>query len=358
MTPRPLAGYVVLDLSQYIAGPTCGQILADFGATVIKVEPPTGDPSRGLGSSRFGSTYFRQYNTGKEGLRLDLGSDDGRRELDARLSSAAAVVMNFSARTLEKLGLHWEQLHARFPHLVVVSVSAYGYGDQRTAFDSIAQAVSGYGYLNADEEGIPRITGGYPTDVMSGLYAGLSAAMTLLDPARTEGVLVDVPMVEVAMNSLCGPSILNAAAGEPVRVGRGNRDLTTSPSNVYRCSDGHVYIYAGLDKHWERLRTVVGGEIASLDERVADAERFDAVVEQWTQSRSVSEVCDVVSGLGIAVGAVLPPGEALTTYQQGSPGAVVSIDRASGPFPQFPVTFSGERVPRRPAPAPTQGVKT
>lgn len=350
MTPRPLVGRRIIDLSQYIAGPACAQVLADFGAEVLKVEPPAGDPSRQLGATAHGSVYFRQYNTGKRSVKLDLATEPGRARLEELLSDADAVVMNFAARTRRKLGLAGAQLLQRHPHLVVVCVTAYGVDDDRTALDSVIQAQSGYAMLNADEQGEPRVSAGYPTDVLSGLYAGLATAMALLDPERTAGLEIDVPMIEVAMTALCGTAMLAAAGGSAPVHGRGNRDLATAPSAVFRAADGAVYIYAGLDKHWELLRGVVDGPAATADERLADPGRFEAVVEEWTRARPVSDVLATMAQLGIAAAPVERVDDALAALRRDRPDGVVVVDDRGVPVPQFPVTFAGHRVARTDAP--------
>lgn len=349
MIPQPLTGRKILDLSQYIAGPTCGQLLADFGAEVVKVEPPAGDPSRSLGATRHGSIYFRHFNTGKRSVRLDLSTDGGRDELDKMMRTADALVMNFSAATVRKLGLDWERLHPRHPHLIVTSITAYGNDDPRTALDAVIQAVSGFARLNADENGQPRITAGYPTDLFSGMFAALSTSMALLEPERAEGVLIDVPMIEVAMAAMCGPSILASAAGEPAFTARGNRDTATAPSSIFACTDGSVYIYAGLDKHWERLRPVVDGPEGSHEDRVAQPEHYEAAVEAWTCERPLVQVLEQMRALGIAAAPVDDLAGALTALREQRFGAAVRF-AGDEPVPQFPVTFSGERTPRTPAP--------
>jgi crotonobetainyl-CoA:carnitine CoA-transferase CaiB-like acyl-CoA transferase len=340
----------VVDLSQYIAGSVCGQTLADFGASVDKVEPAGGDPSRALPGTQFGSVYYRSYNTGKTARVLDLRDPGQRRLLDELLGEADALVMNFGVRTLRSLGLDWATLHERHPHLVVAVVSAYGVDDPRTCFDSIAQAVSGYALANAAEDGRPRISAGYPTDVLSGLYAGMATAMALLDPARASGVLIDVPMIEVAMSALAGPAMLGAAEEGAFRPGTGNRDAATAPSNVYRCRDGYCYVYAGLDKHWALLRPLVGGPDVPAVDRLADAGRFDEMVEAWTSRHTVAEVDRRMHELGIPAGPVRSPVEALEVAAAERPGAVVSRTPAGEAVPQFPALFSSERIPRRPAP--------
>ncbi len=350
MTPRPLRGRRVVDLSQYIAGSVCGQMLADYGADVIKVEPPAGDPSRVLAGTRFGSAYFRAYNTGKSSIGLDLRDPADRARLEDLLDGADAVVMNFGLRTRARLRLDAASLHQAHPGLVVTVVSAYGVDDPRTCFDSIAQAVSGFALLNAREDGRPGISAGYPTDVFSGMYAAMATAMALLDPERGERLEIDVPMIEVAMAALTGPASLVAAEDGTYTPGQGNRDAATAPSNVYRCRDGHCYIYAGLDKHWVLLRPVVGGTEATAEQRLADPAGFDAEVESWTARHDVAEVCARMRELGIPAGPVRDPVAALREISAERPGAVVTREPDGEAVPQHPVVFSGARPHRRPAP--------
>jgi crotonobetainyl-CoA:carnitine CoA-transferase CaiB-like acyl-CoA transferase len=348
--PAPLRGLTVVDLSQYIAGAVCGQLLADYGAEVIKVEPPGGDPSRSLPGTRHGSLYFRSYNTGKRTLALDLNDPAGRARLDDLLGAADAVVMNFGVRSRRRLGLGSERLHDRFPRLVVTVVSAFGADDERTCFDSIAQAVSGFAELNADEDGRPRISAGYPTDVFSGLQAGTATAMALLDPQRPARLEIDVPMIEVAMTMLAGPGMLQAAEERTFVPGQGNRDAATAPSGVYRCRDGHCYVYAGLEKHWRLLQPVVGGPDSTAAERLADRDRFDGIVEAWTAQHDVTDVCARMSELGIPAGPVLDPVAALDRTSSERPGAVAVLGADGQAVPQHPVSFNGRRPVRQVAP--------
>ncbi|MDQ0381360.1 CaiB/BaiF CoA transferase family protein [Amycolatopsis thermophila] len=343
--PAPLRGRRVVDLSQYIAGSVCGQLLADYGAEVVKVEPPSGDPSRALLATRFGSAYFRAFNTGKSSVTLDLRDEADQERLHELLAGADAVIMNFALRTRQRLGLDSATLHARFPRLVVTLVSGYGADDPRTCFDSIAQAVSGFAALNADEDGRPRISAGYPVDVFAGHHAAMATAMGLLDPGRADALVIDVPMIDVAMTALASPASLVAAEDGTFTPGQGNRDAATCPSNVYRCRDGHCYVYAGLDKHWERLRPLVGGAAATASHRLAAREEFDGAVEAWTARLTVDEVCARMAELGIPAGGVRDPVAALAEFP-----AVVGRRPDGAAVPRNPVLFSGARIARRPAP--------
>ena len=349
--PAPLRGHRVIDLSQYIAGPLCAQLLADFGAEVVKVEPAGGDPSRALPGTAHGSIYFRSYNTSKDSTVLDLRSDEGRAALDRMLESSSALVVNFDRRSLEALRLTWAEVHARHPHLVMAVVTGYGADQARGCMDSIAQCVSGYGLLNADEDGTPRVAAGYPTDILSGLYAAIGTAMALCDAQRSDGVLVDVAMLEVAIASLCGPDMLLAVDGQDVPHGAGSRDRAAAPCNVYRCRDGFCFVYAGLDKHWNRIRPLIDGPELGLDERLARARELDLLVESWTREHTVAEVARAMEERHIPAGVVVDIPEALRQLLALRPDAGAPRDHGGEPVPVLPVRFSGARTPRRAAPA-------
>ncbi|MBC7552000.1 MAG: CoA transferase, partial [Cellulomonas sp.] len=140
---------------------------------------------------------------------------------------------------------------------------------------------------------------------------------------------------------------------QEVRPGAGNRDAATAPSSTFACRDGHAYVYAGLDKHWARLRTVVDGLHGTHAERLADPEPYEASVAAWTAARSVEEVCRAMDGLGIAAGPVSSPTDAVAELHRRRPGAVATIVDGAA-VPQFPAYFDGARIPRTPAPALTQ----
>jgi len=348
--PQPLAGCRVVELSQFIAGPTAAQLLADFGAEVIKIEPARGDGTRALVGTEFGSGYFRCFNTSKASLVLDIGAEDGRAELDRLLGAADALVCNIAPATLARLGLDAEALRRDFPDLVVTLVSGFGQQDRRTCMDTIAQCESGFAALNGAEDGTPRVSTSWPVDFFSGLYAGISTAMALADRKRAGGVTVDVSMMEVAASVMLGPAAIIASEGGRLEAPAGNRDRAAAPSNVYACADGHCYIYAGLDPFWAKLRPVVGGEEAGYSERLARAAEFDAQVEAWTSARPRDEVLAEMARLGIPAGAVRAPAEAIEAIRALRPDAVTTRLPSGEHVPAFPALFSGERLPRRPAP--------
>jgi len=350
-TPQPLAGRTVVELSQYIAGPTCGQLLADFGAQVVKVEPLSGDPSRAFPGTDHGSVYFRTYNTGKVSHPVDLSSHAGRERLEQLLDTADAMVVNFTAATLTGLNLTWEAVHQRHPQLVMATLSGFGPGDPRPCMDPVAQAESGFAALNCDADGSPRISAGYPVDHYSGVYAAFAVAMALCDRSRQDGLHVDVSMIDVAAAALTAPALMRAAEGGPSVRAAGNRDTTTCPASVFACRDGHCYIYGGLDKHWARLRRLIGADDLEWNaaERLTNAESVEARVSAWTTARPVQQVAEQLAAIGIPCGVVRTPADAFAHWNQRS--RLFDVHDDGQVVPRFPAHFDGVRLPRHPAPA-------
>lgn len=349
--PRPLAGRRVVDLSQFIAGPTAGMLLADFGAEVIKIEAPQGDASRGLPGNAHGSYYTRSFNCGKVSQVLNLREPADRAALEELLRGADAFICNLAPASLRGLGLDGPALRARFPHLVITLVSGYGQQDPRVCMDTVAQCESGFTMLNGDEGGAPRLATSWPVDMGCGLYAAMCCAMAMLDPSR-QGCLIDLSMMEVAAATLLGPAALAVSEGAALGPPMGNRDRASAPSNIYRCRDGHVYILGGLDAYWERLRGLIGCELtAPIAERVARAAEFDARVEAWTLQHARDDVLAAMQRLQIPAGIVRRPEEAVPMIRGLRPGAVSQALDSGEHVPAFPALFDGERPVRSAAPA-------
>lgn len=348
--PRPLAGKRVIELSQFIAGPTAAQYLADFGAEVIKIESPAGDGVRTLPGNAFGSYYARSFNTGKESRVLNLRDGEDRAALDALLAQSHAFICNLAPGSLAALGLDGPSLRARFPHLVITLISGYGQHDTRTCMDTIAQCESGFAMLNGNEDGSPRLSTSWPVDMFSGLFSGMSCAMAMLDPAN-DGCLVDLSMMEVAASMMIGPAALAVSEGDALAPPMGNRDRASAPSSIYACRDGHVYILGGLDAYWAKLRPIVGGGEGGIGERIARAAEFDRCVEAWTKPQRLVDVLAHMRELEIPAGAVRTPVDALAAIRALRPRAVTEALPSGEHVPMYPALFDGERVPRSPTPA-------
>ena len=348
--PRPLAGKRVIDLSQFIAGPTAAMYLADFGAEVIKIEAPQGDGARTLPGNAFGSYYARSFNCGKQSRVQNLRELVDRATLDELLAQADAFICNLAPDSLKGLGLDGPTLRRQFPRLVVTLISGYGQDDARTCMDTVAQCESGFALLNGNEDGSPRLSTGWPVDMSCGLMAGMSCAMAMLDPAN-QGCVVDVSMMEVAANLLLGPAALALSEGDALAPPMGNRDRASAPSSIYRCADGHVYILGGLETYWVKLKQFVGcHDNAPIAERIARAAEFDAVIEAWTLPQRRDAVLATMRALQIPAGAVRQPHEAIDMIRALRVGAVSQALPSGEHVPMFPVLFNGERLPRSATP--------
>lgn len=348
--PRPLAGKRVIDLSQFIAGPTAAMYLADFGAHVTKIESPQGDGARTLPGNAFGSYYARSFNCGKQSRVLDLREPAGRAALDELLAGADAFVCNLAPESLKGLGLGGPALRARFPHLVVTLISGYGQDDPRPCMDTVAQCEAGFAMLNGDEDGSPRLATSWPVDMSCGLMAGMSCAMAMLDPQR-QGCLIDISMMEVAANMLLGPAALALSEGDALAPPMGNRDRASAPSSIYRCADGHVYILGGLDTYWRKLKPLVGcTDDAPIAQRIARAAEFDGMVEAWTLPQRRNDVLARMRELQIPAGAVREPDEALAMIRALRPGSVSHALESGEHVPSFPALFDGQRIARTATP--------
>lgn len=348
--PRPLAGKRVIDLSQFIAGPTAAMYLADFGADVTKVESPQGDGARTLPGNAFGSYYARSFNCGKESRVLDLRTPAGRAGLDELLADADAFICNLAPESLRGLGLDGGSLRVKFPRLVVTLISGYGQQDPRPCMDTVAQSEAGFAMLNGDEDGSPRLSTGWPVDMACGQMAGMSCAMAMLDPAGA-GCVIDISMMEVAANMLLGPAALALSEGGTLPPPMGNRDRASAPSSIYRCADGHVYILGGLDTYWRKLKPLVEcTDDAPIAERIRRAREFDAMVESWTLPRRRDDVLALMRQLQIPAGVVREPGEALSMIRAMRPGAVSRALPSGEHVLSFPALFDGQRIPRTATP--------
>lgn len=348
--PRPLAGKRVVDLSQFIAGPTAAMYLADFGAEVIKIETPQGDGARTLPGNAFGSYYARSFNCGKQSRVLNLREPADRAKLDELLAEATAFICNLAPDSLKGLGLDGPTLRRQFPHLVVTLISGYGQDDPRTCMDTVAQCESGFAMLNGDEDGSPRLSTSWPVDMSCGLIAGMSCAMAMLD-STGQGCLIDVSMMEVAASMLLGPAALAVSEGDALAPPMGNRDRASAPSSIYRCSDGYAYILGGLETYWVKLKPLVGcRDDAPIAERIARAAEFDALVEAWTLPQRRDDVLATMRELQIPAGAVRKPEEAIARIRALRAGAVSRALPSGEHVPMFPVLFDGRRVPRTATP--------
>jgi crotonobetainyl-CoA:carnitine CoA-transferase CaiB-like acyl-CoA transferase len=366
--PSPLDGIRVLDLSRFIAGPFCAQLLGDMGAEVIKLERPGGEDVRHDEPLYQGeSVYTMVYNRNKHGITLDTRHPSALVILERLVRVVDVLVENYRPGTLEEMGLAYERLRELNPRLVVTSLSGFGQTGplaRRALFDAIAQATSGLMSLTGEPDGPPTLTGTYIADHVAGLYGVIGTLLALHARARTnEGQVVDIASLD-AIFSVLGtrPSAFAMLGVVPERTG--SRDPLTGPANLFRAGDGHVYIHAGTDSLFPRLCAAIGRADLASDERyrfvagrMAAIDELEAAVSAWTEDRSVAEVSEALEVAGIPFGVVAGIPEVVGSAQIRAREMLVEIDHPTlGPLivPGLPVKLSRTPGSVRKAP-PTVG---
>ena len=271
--PLPLFGMVVLDLSQILAGPVCGMMLADMGADVIKVEKPDGgDDNRRAGPPFIGGqgAGFMAANRNKRSLALNLRDESGRQVFERLLERADVVVENFRPGVMERLGIGYERLSKLKPSLSYCSISGHGgtgpYKD-RGGFDLIAQGMSGLMSITGVPDGVPVKVGVPITDISAGILAANGVLCAYIHAQKTgQGQLVDTSLLEAGIAYTIWESSGYFADGEiPGPLGSAHRVL--APYQALRTSDGYINIGAANQRTWEQLCRAIGQEELIEDQR-------------------------------------------------------------------------------------------
>jgi crotonobetainyl-CoA:carnitine CoA-transferase CaiB-like acyl-CoA transferase len=294
-TGQILDGIRIVDLTQYLAGPTVTRLLAEHGADVVKVEQaPHGDPTRHLAVQREGrSGYFVQQNRGKRSICLDFDDPEGRRILDALVATADVVVENYGPGVLERRGLDHASLRARHPRLIVASISGFGRApgplSHKTSFDLIAQAYSGLLALTGPADGPPMPVGASYADVMSGVHAVAGIGLALFHRERTgQGQHVDIAMVDALFHvhelTVQGP-YLTGGKWRPRRSGA--TSALNSPMGVYQGPQGWIVLQV-MAAQWPGFCRAMGRpelehdeRFAGLRERQRNRGELNALIEEW-----------------------------------------------------------------------------
>jgi len=335
----PLAGVRVLDLSRFIAGPLCAQILGDMGADVVKVERPGGEDARGLAPFMGGeSLYTMTFNRNKRGMTLDTRHPRALAVLEDLVRVSDVLVENYRPGTLATMGLPYDRLTELNPRLVVTSLSGFGQTGPlagRALFDAIAQAMSGLMSRTGRPEDPPTLAGTFIADHLTGIYGALGTMTALYHRERTgRGQVVDIASLDVLFSCLGTAPVACANTGEePVRTG--SRDPLSGPANTFRTADGWVYLHAGTDPLFRRLSAAMGrpelaeGPWASVSGRMADIEQVEQVVSQWTAATTTDELGGVLEEAGVPFGPVLTVQQVLAEPQLAARDMLVTGAHAS-----------------------------
>lgn len=280
----PLDGVRVLDLSRLFAGNVLTQILGDFGAEVIKVEPPAGDTLRGWKTEGV-STHWKIYARNKKSLGLDLRNPRARDIFLKLVPTAAVLVESFRPGVLEKMGLSPEVLHALNPRLVIVRVSGWGQGGpyrKRPGFGTVIEGMSGFAAINGFEDREPVLPPMYLADGVAGTYGASAALLALREAERPDGKgqVIDLPLYD-PLFALLGPQAANYRLSGKTRRREGSRSSNSAPRNVYRCRDGKYVSLSGSTQTMAmRILQAIGRADLAADPRFAtNADRLKHVEE-------------------------------------------------------------------------------
>jgi CoA:oxalate CoA-transferase len=320
-----LAGIRVVDMTQYLAGPTVTRLMAELGADIVKVEhPPHGDPSRRFGVIRDGrSGYFVQQNRGKRSICVDLDDPDGRAVIDRLIERADVLVENYGPGVLDKRGLGWESVRHRNPRLVMASISGFGrsgpYSD-KPAFDLIAQAYSGLMHVTGPADGPPMPVGTSIGDVSAGVHAVAAIGLALFHRERTgRGQHADIAMVDVLFHAhemgVQGPS-LTGMKWRPRRSG--HRSKMTAPLGAYQGPQGWIAIHV-MEAQWPRFCRAIDRPELEHDERFVDlrarqqhTDELAEIIETWAATfDSDADVLAVLEAERVPCAPVLEPADAI-----------------------------------------------
>ena len=356
-TAPPLSEVVVIEIGAYGAGPFATRLLAELGAEVIKVEPPSGDPIRHfLPLVRDVSYPYHFYNLNKRGITLDLKTAAGRDELLRLLGRCDVLLENLAPGTVDEWGFGYDDLHARFPRLVYCSVSGFGRTGpyrKRRAYDTTIQALSAVMSTTGRPEHGPTKVGLSIADLM-GPTAACGAILAALHQRHAigRGQLVDVAMMDVMAWSTQSywPAFL-ATGEEPARLGDGHPAMCPHGSFVTR--DGRVVIAVERDEQWRALAALCGDQARALSEldapaRVARRTKIEAIVAAWAASVTTGLCVARCLSLGIPAAPVLEIDQVVAAEQSGSRRLIVDVpDMQERPLRVIESAFRLSRTPGR-----------
>ncbi len=318
----PLEGCRVLELTHIMAGPTCGMMLADMGADVIKVEKPTGDDTRRLTPPTINgeSAAFLMMNRNKRGLALDLKQDSARDALKTLLKDADVVIENFRGGTMERLGLGYETLKEENPGLIFVSISGFGRTGpyaSRGGFDLIAQGMSGIMTITGEGPDRPPVKVGAPlSDITAGIIAAMAVSAAYAHKLKTgQGQKVDTSLFEAAITHTYWQSAIAFATGETPHP-LGSAHPLSAPYQAFQTSDGWINLGAANQRNWEKLVDCIGAPELNEDSRfVTNHERMhnlpalEEALNKVFRQRSTEDWLAALEAAGVPAGPVLTVNE-------------------------------------------------
>lgn len=335
----PLQGVRVLDMGQYIAGPGAAMVLGELGASVVKIEPLTGDQARHIG--RYGESMLRSYSRGKQSIALDLKSDAGREVAWRLIADSDVVIQNLRPGAAEALGLGAQAVRSRHPRVVYLSITGFGeHGPsrERPGYDVAAQAESGLMAVTGEPDGLPQKVG-VPIIDAAAAHLGAQAVLAALYGREKTGVgeTLHTSLLEVALH-LQATTWCDYLGGapEPTRIGAGQPNNAPA-AEVVPTRDGHIVLSAYADAHWVRFCHAMGRESLATDarfctnaQRVLHREALRAVLRECLSDLSSEECVALLGRHQIVAGAVRSYRQVLDSPDLHASGMLVDAVAADG----------------------------
>jgi len=342
MTTRPLDGITILDLSRVLSGPYCTMLAADMGARVIKIEHPVrGDDTRAWGPPFLGteSAYYLSVNRNKESVAVDFKTPEGRAIVHALAAKADVIVENFRPGTLDPIGLGYEDVAAKHPSLIYVSISGFGQTGPRrdeAGYDAVAQAEGGLMSITGAEDGPAVRLGVAIADIAAGMFAYQGLLAALIARGRTgRGQRVDVSLLDSVAALLTYQASRYFATGEaPQR--HGNRHASIAPYDTFQTADGIIVLAVGNDSQWQQLCRVIEAADLGADARyrtnAGRVEHYAALVAALApllRSWRLDALIDALRQAGVPCGAVRSIDLALADPQIAARAMVETLNHPS-----------------------------
>jgi crotonobetainyl-CoA:carnitine CoA-transferase CaiB-like acyl-CoA transferase len=350
----PLAGIKVLELARILAGPWCGQTLADLGADVIKVESPEGDDTRKWGppwierEGEMAAAYYHATNRGKRSVTADFTKDEGRALVLDLAREADVLIENFKVGGLKKYGLDYESLKAVNPKLIYCSITGFGQDGPyaaRAGYDFMIQGMSGIMDLTGDPAGEPQKIGVAFADIFTGVYSVVAIQAALIARARTdEGQHIDMALLD-CMTGVLANQAMNFLASGTVPKRLGNAHPNIAPYQTFAVADGHLIVACGNDGQFVRLAEILGLAEMAADERfrtnparVANRALVTDMMEAKTKTWQRDDLLAALEKAGVPAGPINSVADVFEDPQFVHRGMKITPDGVPGI--RTPITFS------------------
>ena len=366
MSTGPLAGIRVVELARILAGPWAGQVLADMGADVVKVEAPRGDDTRRWGPpfvERAGdrsAAYFHCCNRGKRSVVADFRTPEGQELVRRLVAEADVLIENFKVGGLAKYGLDYDSLSRVNPRLVYCSITGFGQTGpyrHRAGYDFLMQGMGGLMSVTGEPGRQPQKVGVALTDILTGLYSAIAIEAALIQRQRTgRGQHIDMALFDVTVASMANQAMNYLTTGRPPRQ-MGNAHPNLVPYQVFDCADGWIIIATGNDAQYRRLCAILGlpelaehPDFATNADRIANRDRLIGLLNAETARRSKAELLAACEAEGVPAGPINDLAEVFADPQTVARGLKIAPEGVPGV--RSPLVFSGAALSLdRPAPA-------